>query len=96
MSKDHSPRPRRRWFQLSLRTLLLFMVLVCTFFAGRASRDRELNRLRAETEADRAQAQTSQQQIIRVQWPSLQQIEEGMKADALQRQQQVPIEVIPR
>jgi hypothetical protein len=46
---------RRRWFQLSLKSLFLLVLLVATFFAGytlRAKQD-EAEKLHAEQEAQR-------------------------------------------
>jgi hypothetical protein len=42
------PTPARRWFQFSLRSLFLLMLLTAAFLAGRASQWRELQALRAE------------------------------------------------
>ena len=39
---------KRRWLQFSLRTLMLATLFVCTFFAGRWSREREMAELRQE------------------------------------------------
>ena len=50
------PASRRPWLQFSLRSLLLVMLAVASFFAGRMSLRRELDRARAvEAEARRAQ-----------------------------------------
>jgi hypothetical protein len=38
---------RRPWLQFSLRTLLIAMLMVASFFGGRISLQRELNELRA-------------------------------------------------
>jgi hypothetical protein len=48
---------RRPWLQFSLRSLLLLMLIVASFFAGRMSLKRELDRARAvEEEARKAHA----------------------------------------
>ena len=48
-------RSRRPWLQFSLRSLLLLMLVTASFFAGRMSLKRELERVRAvEAEARRA------------------------------------------
>ena len=41
MTMNDSPKPKRRWYQYSLRTLLLFMVLcaiACSWFAVKMQR----------------------------------------------------------
>jgi hypothetical protein len=38
---------RQPWLQFSLRTLLIVMLMVASFFGGRVSLQRELNHLRA-------------------------------------------------
>jgi F0F1-type ATP synthase membrane subunit b/b' len=59
----HPPTPqRRRWFQFSLRTLLVVMLVVAAFFGGRESMRptirAEMQRAEmARTEALRAQAE---------------------------------------
>jgi predicted negative regulator of RcsB-dependent stress response len=52
MTKHHT----RRWFQLSLKSLFLLVLLVATFFAGYtlATKQAEAERRRAEEEAQRA------------------------------------------
>ena len=47
--------PRRRWFQLSLKSLFLLTLLVATFLAGYslATKQAEAERQRAEAEAKR-------------------------------------------
>jgi hypothetical protein len=46
--------PRRRWFQVSLKSLFLLTLLVATFFAGYtlATKQAEAARRRAEAEAE--------------------------------------------
>jgi hypothetical protein len=60
---------RRGWLQFSLRSLLLVMLMVSCFFAGRMSLQRQLNQARAvEAEALRAQEAAMQaEQIARYQ-----------------------------
>ena len=102
------PARRRCWLQVSLKTLLVVMLLVCTFFAGRSSRQTEIDRVRMEVEKTRAQSQALQQQMSQrpavVHWSTYNQwrqrpqwieIEEGMKADALERSQQLRPQVDP-
>jgi hypothetical protein len=48
---------RRPWLQFSLRSLLFLTLVVASFFAGRMSLQRELNRTRAlEAQMQRVQA----------------------------------------
>ena len=111
MSNDSASRPRRRWLQVSLRTLLLLMLFVCVFLAGRHSLQTELDRVRAEASELRQQSEQVRQEsaktlmLINAQQQfqprsSWQSIEEGMKVDALERQQRMfnarPFELIPR
>ena len=86
------PAPCRRWLQVSLKTLLIVMLLVCTFFAGRSSRQTELDRVRMDIERSRVKAEEIQQQLQQqvivapmVRGHNWRTIEEGMKADALER-----------
>jgi len=44
---EQGSRPRSVWTQFSLRTLLTVMLIVATFFAGKVSVRRELERLKA-------------------------------------------------
>jgi hypothetical protein len=57
----------RRWFQLSLKSLFLLMLLVATFFAGYslATKQAEAERKRAELEGQR-QAEEARLQDIAV------------------------------
>jgi len=48
---DHGSRPRRRWTQFSLRSLLIFTLVVASFLAGRLSVQRELERARVAERA---------------------------------------------
>jgi hypothetical protein len=74
---------RRRWFQLSLRSLFLLTLLVGTFFAGYTTRAKqeEAERRRAELEAQRtaeearlkAEAQRDVAVVMRLKWLARQQ-----------------------
>ena len=44
---DQGETSRRRWTQFSLRGLLILMLVVASFLAGRVSVQRELKRLKA-------------------------------------------------
>ena len=85
-------RPKRRWFQFTLRSMLLLMLFVCAYLGGRWSRQTEVDELRAEAERSRQAAQqAAERSSRRVYLPSLPgipfggSIDQGMKADALER-----------
>jgi hypothetical protein len=69
---DHSP-PRRRWFQLSLRTLFILTFGVAAFFAGygvaERRAERALERARQEAEAALQAARQEAETTIRVEPP---------------------------
>ena len=53
----HPPTPRpRRWFQFSLRTLLVVMLVVAAFFGGRESMRRAMRAEQQKAEMARAEA----------------------------------------
>ena len=54
----------RKWYQVSLRALLLLMLLVGTFFAGRYSLRQELERLRRDADQARREADAARQQAV--------------------------------
>ncbi len=100
------PTRNRSWMQWSLRSILMLMLLVSTFFAGRMSLRREVERLqhenavineqaakeRARAEKAAAQAALAQQNaniaLLRARQAQFRaSVEEGMKADALERSQ---------
>ena len=58
------PRPHRRWFQFSLRTLLILMLVVASFFAGLTYRDELNRRLRAEVEQAKAEVEEANRKVF--------------------------------
>jgi hypothetical protein len=94
------PQPFR---QFSLRTMLLVVLLICTFLAGRASVQPELSRARAEAERARKKAEQGSVslELIRAQLarvisvprrfeliePPRWNVDRGMMIDALEHEQ---------
>ena len=67
------PTACRPWMQFSLRSLLVLMLVVAAFFAGRMSLQQELTRARAlEAKVERVQAALAAENdsgaIARIQW----------------------------
>ena len=56
-----APSDRKRWrLQFTIRTLLLVMLAVCIFFAGRLSRQDEMDELRMELYETRMKAEVAE------------------------------------
>jgi hypothetical protein len=91
-------RPPRPW-QFSLRALLLVMLLICTFFAGRysgvVSMQPDLQRARDEADLARKTAeQASQHQLKVIKFlpqpvEPIWNIDKGMQIDALEQQKRI-------
>jgi hypothetical protein len=60
----NQPRPNRRWFQISLKTLFVLMLVVAAYFAGLTTAQRlaekELQKARDEAEANLRQSQAAE------------------------------------
>ena len=58
------PRSGRRWFQFSLRALLILILVVASFFAGLTYRDELNRRLRAEVEQAKAEVEEANRKVL--------------------------------
>jgi hypothetical protein len=47
---DTAPRPHGRWFQFSLKSIFILVLIVASFLGGMAFKQREINVLRLELE----------------------------------------------
>ena len=74
--------PGRRWYQFGIKTLLLVTLLVASFFSGRATQQRDLDRLRALAERAQAIAEQSRAEAERARFVAEQQRVEAARARA--------------
>ena len=84
--RDKAKRPKRRWLQFSLKTLLIVMVFASGYFAGIGTVIRREQRMKQQAienfEAAQAAARAARIAELRARMRA---IDAGMKADALER-----------
>ncbi len=95
MMPSERDKPKRRWLQFSLKTLLIVMVFASGYFAGIGTVIRREQRMKQQAienfEAARVAAQAARVAEFRAYWAMevrqrRWEIDAGMKADALERQ----------